>query len=336
MRVLLAPDSFGGTLSAAAAAAALAAGWRASSPGDQVVELPLSDGGPGFLDCLPGSRVTALVQDPLGRPVLAAFLLDGATAYVESAEAAGLHLLAPEERDPAVTSSFGVGQLVRAAVEAGATRVVVGLGGTASNDGGRGFLEAAGDLDGIDLVAATDVTNPLLGDQGATRVFGPQKGATPAQLDTLEEAMERWADETERRVGVRVRDLPGAGAAGGLGFALLALGAERVPGAGLVAEAVGLGAAVAASDLVVTGEGRLDGSTLRGKVVQAVAQACLEAGVPCVAVAGEVLLGRREAGAAGLAETVSLVEEVGRERALGDAAASLRAGAAALARRWSR
>jgi glycerate kinase len=334
VRVVLAPDCFGGTLSAVAAVRALATGWRSANPTDVLVEAPMSDGGPGFLDCLPGVRVTALVQDPLGRPVLASYLLDGRTAYVESAEAAGLHLLDPVERDPEATSTFGVGQLVRAAVGAGATRVVVGLGGSATNDGGRGFLDAVGDLAGAALVAATDVTNPLLGPEGASRVFGPQKGAAPEQVEALELAMARWADEVEGRRGVHVRDLPGAGAAGGLGFALLALGAVRVSGADVVAAAVGLDALVSGSDLVVTGEGRLDASSLRGKVVQRVAQAALAAGVPCVAVAGEVLLGRREAGTAGLTETVSLVEEVGSERALVDAGDALAECAVGLARRW--
>lgn len=335
MRVVLAPDCFGGTLSAAAAVAALTDGWRSVGPSDELVEVPLSDGGPGFLDCLPGTRVTVLVEDPLGRPVLASYLLDGATAWVESAQAAGLHLLAPEERDPGAASTYGVGQLVAAAVAAGATRVVVGLGGSATNEGGAGLLAALGPVAvGVELVAATDVTSPLLGPDGATRVFGPQKGAPPDQLDELEATLERWADLVEGEVGVRVRDLPGAGAAGGLGFALLALGATRVSGADLVAEAVGLAVAVASADLVVTGEGRLDGSSLRGKVVSVVARVAADAGVPCVAVAGEVLLGRREAGAVGLAETVSLVDEVGRERALGDAAGALAHCAAGLARRW--
>jgi glycerate kinase len=335
VRVVLAPDCFGGTLGAAEAAQALADGWREVRPGDELVLVPLSDGGPGFLDALPGTRVTALVADPLGRPALAAFLLDGTTAYVESAQAAGLHLLDPAERDPGVTSTYGVGQLVTAAVDAGATRVVVGLGGSATNDGGAGFVEAVGEHPrAVELVAATDVDNPLLGPQGATAVFAPQKGATADQLPALEARLAQWADVLEERLGVRARDLPGAGAAGGLGFALLALGARRVAGVDVVAEAVGLDAAVAAADLVVTGEGRLDGSSLRGKVVSGVAARALAHGVPCVAVAGEVLLGRREAAAGGLAQTVSLVERVGRERALADAAGSLRVCAADLARSW--
>jgi glycerate kinase len=355
VRVLLAPDSFGGTLTAAEAAEALAAGWRAVRPTDELVLQPLSDGGPGFLDALPGTRVTALVDDPLGRPTLAALVLDGSTAYVEAAQAAGLHLLDPRERDPAVATSYGVGELVRTAVEAGATRGVVGLGGTATNDGGAGLLAALGvltpelrdlgvvplregvagpaEVAGVELVVASDVDSPLLGEHGATRVFGPQKGATPEQVEQLEAAMGRWADAVEAHLGVRVRDAPGAGAAGGLGFALLALGAARVPGLDVVARAVGLDQLVAGADLVVTGEGRLDGQSTRGKVVAGVAALALAHGVPCVAVAGEVLLGRREAGAAGLAATYALVDHAP-DRARSDAAAVVSEVAQEVARRW--
>jgi glycerate kinase len=356
VRVVVAPDSFGGTLTAVEAAAALASAWPAPH---EVVQVPLSDGGPGFLDALPGVRVTALVEDPLARPQLASFLLDGGTAYVESAQAAGLQLLDPADRDPTRTTSYGVGQLVAAAAEAGATRVVIGLGGTATNDGGAGLLAALGlrreDAQGnglapgglalasaarlvgsppeLELVAATDVDNPLLGPYGATHVFGPQKGASAAQVQALEAALARWADVVEERLGVAVRDLPGAGAAGGLGFALLALGAQRVPGFDVVAAATGLDGLVAHADLVITGEGRLDASSTRGKVVSGVARVAGEHGVPCVAVAGEVLLGQREAGAAGLSETWSLVDH-DEQHARSDAARVLSEVAVRVARAW--
>ncbi|HUR13085.1 MAG TPA: glycerate kinase [Mycobacteriales bacterium] len=360
VRVLLAPDSFGGTLTALQAADALAAGWRAARPGDELVLQPLSDGGPGFLDALPGTRIAVLVEDPLARPTLAAYLLDGTTAYVEAAQAAGLQLLDPDRRDPATTTTFGVGQLVLAAAEAGATRVVVGLGGTATNDGGAGLLAALGlhraDAQGgqlspgglaltrtarltgrppaLELVAATDVDNPLLGPSGASEAFGPQKGAGPELVAALEAALTHWADVVEAHLRVRVRDAAGAGAAGGLGFALLALGATRVPGLDVVAAAVGLDDRIAGADLIVTGEGRLDGSSTRGKVVGGVARRALEHGVPCVAVAGEVLLGRREAGAAGLAQTYALLEHAP-DRARSDPAAVVSEVAAEVARRWS-
>lgn len=356
MRVVVCPDKLAGTLTAPQAAWAIASAW---GPQHDVVTLPLSDGGPGFLDALPGTRVTALVEDPLARPVLAGYVLDGATAYVECAQAAGLHLLADGERDPGVTTTYGVGQLVAHAIEAGATRVVVGLGGTATNDGGAGMLTALGvrreDGTGgqlrpgglallraarlvgqprrVELVAATDVDNPLLGAEGASALFGPQKGASPGLVEQLDGALAQWADLLEDHLGVSVRGLPGAGAGGGLGFALLALGAQRVSGFDVVAGASGLAEAVAGADLVITAEGRLDGTSLRGKVVGRVAALAAEHGVPCVAVAGEVLLGRREAGAAGLAETWSLVEHAG-ERALTQPDAVLREVAGRVAGAW--
>lgn len=360
MRVVVAPDCFTGTLTAAAAADAMAEGWLTARPSDELVRLPLSDGGPGFLDSLPGARISVLVEDPLARPVVAEFLLDGTTAYVESAQACGLHLLELLERDPAVTTTYGVGQLVNAAVDAGATRVVVGLGGSATNDGGAGLLAALGvrreDMNGqrsapgglalsgvarllgvprsVELVAATDVDNPLLGPHGATKVFATQKGAT--DLDALENALTHWADLVEQHLVVRVREAPGAGAAGGLGFALLALGARRVSGVQVVAEALSLSQAVASADLVLTGEGSFDVSSLRGKVVAGVAAAAQAEGVPCVVVAGRVEVGERQAAAAGVDASYSLVETVGPERALAAPAASLASVVAHIAGQWGR
>lgn len=360
VRVVVAPDSFGGTLTAAEAAQALASAWPAPH---EVAQVPMSDGGPGFLDALPGRRTSALVEDPLGRPVLASFLLAGATAYVEAAQAVGLHLLDPAERDPTRTTTYGVGQLLAHACDAGATRLVVGLGGTATNDGGAGLLAALGLLTtpglrdlcpvpvlssasdramitsggsvlaGVELLAATDVDNPLLGPYGATRVFGPQKGASAEQVEALETALERWADVVEAGLGVAVRDRPGAGAGGGLGFALLALGAQRVPGFEVVADATGLADLVARADLVLTGEGRLDASSVRGKVVSGVARLAAEHGVPCVAVAGEVELGGREARAAGLSATYALVDRDA-DHARTDAARVLREVSVHVARAW--
>jgi glycerate kinase len=358
VRVVIAPDCFAGTLSAQAAADALAEGWRRVRPHDELVLVPMSDGGPGFLDVLPGQEVSVLVEDPLARPTLAAFRLDGRTAYVESAQACGLHLLDPADRDPALTTSYGVGQLVRAAVDAGARQVVLGLGGSATNDGGAGMLAALGvrreGPDGeplepgclplahavrlvgtplaVELVAATDVDNPLLGEHGATRVFGGQKGARDPEA--LEGALAHWADLLEAHLGVAVRDLPGAGAAGGLGFALLALGAERVSGVQVVAAAVGLADAVAGADLVVTGEGSFDWQSLRGKVVSGVAATAGGQAVPCVVVAGRTSVGRREAAAAGVDASYSLVEELGLERALSQPGESLATVASTVARAW--
>ncbi|HVB26363.1 MAG TPA: glycerate kinase, partial [Mycobacteriales bacterium] len=305
MRIVIAPDCFTGTLSAGQAAEAIAAGWRAAArtaagePPDLDL-VPLSDGGPGFAAVLGqafGVRLREVrVRGPLGQPVTARWLLANGTAYVESAEAAGLHLVPPAVRDPLAASSFGVGQLLRAALEAGPERVVVGLGGSATTDGGAGLLDALGAPGwpaGVPLVAATDVDSPLLGPDGAARTFGPQKGADARQVAVLEERLSELAG----RIGPRYASVAGAGAAGGLGFALLTLGATRVPGAALVVEATRLADRLAGSALVVTGEGSYDAQSLRGKVVTAVARAALDAGVPCLVLAGQVQIGRRHAAA---------------------------------------
>lgn len=371
MRVLLAPDGFGGTLSAAEAAAAMAAGWGSAAPADALDLAPLSDGGPGLVDVLvaalpEGVRHVVTAEDPLARPVDAAFLVDGSTAYVEAAAACGLHLLAESERDPEVTTTYGVGQLVSAALELGVTRIVVGLGGSATNDGGAGLLaalgvsrvDAAGErlppggaalrslgrlegapdprLAAVELVVATDVDSPLLGLRGASATFGPQKGASREAVARLDAALTRWADVLEPHLGVSVRDLPGAGAAGGLGAALLALGASREPGIELVQRLVGLDDRVAVADLVVTGEGALDPTSLTGKVVSGVAALAAAHAVPCVVLAGSVSIGRREAAAAGIEASYSLIETVGRERAQNEPAAALAELAGRVARQWTR
>jgi glycerate kinase len=344
MRVLVAPDSFGGTLSAIEAAGAIADGWRSVVPEDEIDVLPMSDGGPGFVAVLaasvPGRLVRAEVSDPLQRPVAAEFLVAGDTAYVESAQACGLHLLAPDERDPSCTTTHGVGQLLQAAIAEGVRRIVVGLGGSATNDGGRGAWEVLGDSPlppGVELVAATDVDNPLLGPSGASAVFGPQKGADRAMVLDLDDRLRAWADDVESRLGLAgLRDRPGAGAAGGLGFALYAWGAERQPGFGVVAAAVGLAARIERADLVVTGEGAFDAQSLRGKVPAGVAGAAQEAGLPCVVVAGRVDVGRRDAAAAGVEASYAVADVLGsRDAALAAAAGGVRTTAAYVARIWS-
>ncbi|WP_432829612.1 glycerate kinase family protein [Dactylosporangium sp. CA-092794] len=372
MRVLVCPDKFAGTISAAAAAEAFAAGWRTEKPGDDLVLRPLSDGGPGFGEvlaaALPGAALIAVpTTDPLGRPVQGHVLVDGATAYVESAEACGLHLLAEEERDPAHTTTFGLGPLVLAAVEVGAREIVIGLGGSATNDGGAGLLAALGaaplddagyalpyggaalagcaSLGGAPrlreatLVAATDVNNPLLGLHGATAVYGPQKGATREDVFTLDGALTRFAKvlETLPSAPPNLANLPGAGAAGGLGAAILALGGRVESGIGLVRRLTRLDAEIEASGLVVTGEGAFDEQSLRGKVVAGVATAARDAGVPCVVVAGRVDAGRREAAAIGVTESHALVEHFGSvAEARARPADGLRELGQRLARQWSR
>ena len=327
LRVLVAPDSFGGSMTAFEAAEAIAVGWRQAATSDLVSVLPLADGGPGFVAALHaglgGELVDVEVTDPVGRPTVAQLLVVSderdSTAYVESADACGLHLLTTQERDPSRTTSAGLAPLLLAAAATGARRVVVGLGGSATNDGGAGLLEALGvradALRAIELVAATDVDSPLLGPAGATAVFAAQKGATEQQLPWLEDRLARIAASTAPTYA----DRPGAGAAGGLGFALFTLGAARVSGADLVLAAVDLDGRVAASDLVITGEGSLDAQSLRGKLPLRVAASCRAAEVPCIALAGRVLITPSAAAAAGFASTHSVEQLAGSWQAALDA-----------------
>lgn len=352
VHVLIAPDCFTGTLTAGRAAAAMADGWLLGAPHDTVETVPLSDGGPGFVEVLaaslPGRTHAVVVSDPLGRPVPGTVLLVGDTAYVESAQAAGLHLLTPQERDPAGTTTFGVGELVGAALDLGAHRVVVGLGGSGTNDAGAGLLAALGvgtrqrlgvgglalgsttaeDLTGIeeararfrtvDLVIASDVESQLLGLKGASAVFAGQKGASEEQAQALEGALGHFASVVARvrppatdlltGAAIRPEREPGSGAAGGLGYALYLLGGRRVPGIDAVLEAVGFDDRLARADLVVTGEGSLDWQSLQGKVVVGVAEAAARRGVPVVAVPGRSELGRRDAMSAGLSGVYAVVE----------------------------
>lgn len=372
VRVVVAPDSFGGTLSATAAAEAIAAGWRRAAPGDDLRLLPLADGGTGFVDvlhaALGGQWHELDVTGPFGEPVPARWLRIGDTAYLESAAACGLQFVPRERRVPgtarAVTSR-GVGELVADAMAAGVDEVVIGLGGSATTDGGAGMLAALGaealdasgapvapggaalagavrlagppKLDGVRLVAAADVDNPLLGAHGAAAVFGPQKGADAEAVAELDVALARFADVLAAAVGRDVRDEPGAGAAGGLGAALLACGARRVSGAGLVRELVGLDAALDEAGLAVTGEGSFDWQSLRGKLITAVARAAADRGVPCVVLAGQVSVGRREAAAVGVDTAYSVAEDAGGvEASMADPAGTLAALAERVAARWSR
>lgn len=261
MRVLVCPDKFAGTLSAVEAAAAIADGWARARPDDVVVRMPLSDGGPGFIDVLRanlgGTLHEVVVADPLGRPVVAQWLEHDGIAYLEAAQANGLALLEPAERDPWLATTRGVGELIADAMP---LPIVIGLGGSATNDGGRGAVEVLGDAR-PDLTIATDVDSPLLGPEGATYGFAPQKGAT--DLAALEQRMEAWAAQNPT-----LAEAPGAGAAGGLGFGLMLLGGRRVSGIETVAHAVGLDTAEA--DLAITGEGKVDWQSLHGKVLSGV------------------------------------------------------------------
>ena len=365
MRVLIAPDKFAGTLTAVEAAQAIADGWRRRAPADDLVLTPMADGGPGFVDVLHtslgGDLLAVSVTGPYGATVPAAVLMHEGTAYVESAQACGLHLTPADQRDPEVATTRGVGELLAAAVDAGARTVVVGLGGSATNDGGAGLLAAlgavadpAGALDGgprglaglsrvdlapararvegVTLVAASDVDNPLLGLTGATNVFGPQKGVTEDRKQALDGMLERLASLTD----MKIARSKGAGAAGGLGFALLLLGGDRRPGVEMVAEAVGLPERAGQADLVITGEGAFDFSSRSGKVPYGVAQVAAKALQPCIALAGKVLIGSREMRTLGVESAYSMVDLVGEEASFADPAGSLAAVAERAARTWSR
>jgi glycerate kinase len=368
VRVLICPDKFAGTLSATAVADAIAEGWGGDTT---LIRRPLSDGGPGFVEVLagsaPGGRLLPVATvDPLGRPADGEILLAGDVAYIESAQACGLHLLSAEERDPNTTSSYGLGLLIMAAVEAGATEVVIGLGGSATNDGGAGmlaavgappvdaagyalpyggaYLNAAAALGGeprlrqVRLVAATDVDSPMTGLHGASNVFGPQKGASREDVYRLDAALEVFAGVLERAFGVSdLQNQPGGGAAGGIGAALIALSGRVTSGIGLVTASIGLERELDQADLVITGEGSFDHQSLRGKVVAGIANGARDRGVPCVVLCGRNETGYREAASAGVTETHSLTELFGSEaEAMARPAEGLRELASRLSSQWKR
>jgi glycerate kinase len=361
MRVLVAPDKFAGTLTAVEAADAIAAGWRRRAPDDELDLAPMADGGPGFVDvmhaALGGELLAVTVEGPFGTPTPATVLHAGDTAYVETAQACGLQLTKGEGTELATT--VGVGELLLAAIETGATTVVLGLGGSGTNDGGAGLLAALGatsdgpmdvgvhDLDsvtrvdlepargrvaGVRLVAATDVDAPLTGLFGATKTFGPQKGITEEHLPRVDGILEGFARATDHWTSLE----PGAGAAGGLGFALLLLGADRSPGIDLVADAVRLSERAGVADLVLTGEGAFDFSSRSGKVPYGVAKVAEEALRPCVALAGQVLVGAREMRALGIESAYSMVDLAGEDRSFAEPAVVLSELAERVARTWSR
>lgn len=365
MRVLIAPDKFAGTLTAVEAAEAIAEGWRRRAPQDELVLVPMADGGPGFCDVLHaslgGDLHAVTVSGPYGDPVQATVLVVGATAYIESAQACGIHLTPQNRRDPERATTRGVGEMVEAAIAAHATRIVIGLGGSGTNDGGAGFLAALGALptpegamdrgpsslatlesvdlkparrrvEGITITAASDVDNPLLGLIGATNVYGPQKGVVEDRKVAVDATLVTLAAATDKKLALA----KGAGAAGGLGFALLLLGATREPGIEMVSEVVGLLEKARQCDLVVTGEGAFDFSSRSGKVPNGVAAVAAQALQPCIALAGQVLIGAREMRAVGIESAYSMVDLVGEEASFADPAGSLAQLAERTARTWSR
>ena len=325
MRIIIAPQEYKGTLTTRRAAEALAEGARRAAPDARVDLIPLSDGGPGLVDAmlasLPGRLLETRVQGPLGRPLEAAWaLLDDGSAVIEMAAAAGLSLLGEDERDPRRASTHGVGELIGAALDAGCRSIIVGAGGSATNDGGAGMAAVLGArllddsgrevppggaaltglarietdrldqrLAGVQIVAAIDVVNPLCGPEGASLVYGPQKGASREVARELDAALRRYGEIVQRDSGVAVLDVPGAGAAGGLGAGLIAFCHARVrPGFDVVAEATRLPERLAGADLVLTGEGRLDGQTAFGKTIARLARLARDSGVPTVAIPGSL------------------------------------------------
>jgi glycerate kinase len=343
MRVVVAPDKFKGSATAQEVAAALAAGLRAVRPDLDIAEVPVADGGDGTVAAALAAGfvpVGTTAEGPTGEPVRTTFGLRDSTAVIELADVAGLRRLPESGPAPLRASTYGVGQVIAAALDAGARTIVLGIGGSATTDGGAGMAQALGvglsdghghdlarggaalgrlaaiDRRGLDprivatrLLVASDVNNPLLGSSGAAAVFGPQKGASPDDVAVLDRALARWAALTRSVTGLDLSSAPGAGAAGGTGFAALAyLGAQLVPGAELMLDLIDFDGALAGAVLVITGEGSLDRQTLGGKAPVGVARAASRRGVPVAAVAGRVELSPSDLASAGFAAVYSLAD----------------------------
>jgi glycerate kinase len=373
MKIVIAPDSFKDSLSAQGVADAIALGLVEVWPDAQLVKCPMADGGEGTVESIlaacEGQLRRTRVKGPLGTTVDAAWgwLPQSLTAIIEMAEASGLQLVPPGQRDACISSTFGTGELIRAALDAGAQRVILAIGGSATNDGGAGAMQALGvklldaqgqtlapgglalaqlariDLSDIDprltdvrFDIAADVNNPLCGPHGASAIFGPQKGATPAQVEQLDRALGHFAGLCAQVLGNDVRDEPGSGAAGGLGFAAKAfLGAQFKAGVEVVAELVGLADAVKGADLVITGEGRFDAQTLRGKTPFGVARIAGQQGVPVIVIAGTLGEGYQALYAHGIDAAFALASgPMTLEQACTEAPRLLRERASDIARVW--
>ncbi|ACO80460.1 Glycerate kinase [Azotobacter vinelandii CA] len=373
MKIVIAPDSFKESLSAAEVAAAIAAGLGEVWPWAELLCRPMADGGEGTVEAViaavGGERRETLVRGPLGEPVAAhwGWIAESRSAVIEMAAASGLHLVPASRRDALRSCTYGTGELILAALEAGAERIVLGFGGSATNDAGSGMLRALGvrfeDAEGrplppggaalaqlqrinpagldprlakVDFEVACDVDNPLCGPRGASHVFGPQKGATPEQVRQLDAALGRFADVCAATLGRDARDSAGSGAAGGIGFAARTfLGAAFRPGIELVAEVSGLEQAVIGADLVITGEGRIDEQTLHGKTPMGVAGIAKRHGVPVVALAGMLGEGYERLYGHGIDVAFSLAPgPISLASALAEAPVLLRRRAADIARLW--
>jgi glycerate kinase len=360
MKIVVAPDKFKGSLPATQVAAAIAVGLHAGLPGAEIVTIPVADGGEGTVDAAVAAgfeRVPVTAAGPAGDPVRASYARRGEVAVVELAGVCGLARLPAGRPAPLTASSFGAGEVLRAVLEAGARRIVLGVGGSASTDGGAGLLQALGarvlDTSGepvrpggaglrdvvtldltrlhralypADIILAADVDNPLTGPDGAAEVYGPQKGASPGEVALLDEGLRRWAAVVAAAVGRDWSRAPGAGAAGGVGFGALAvLGATRRPGIELVLDLTGFETALDGADLVITGEGSLDAQSLAGKTPVGVARAAARRGIGVIAVAGRSTLTEAELAAAGIAAVYALSDlEPDLERCRAEAARLLR------------
>jgi glycerate kinase len=338
MQVLVAPDCYGDSLSAVEAAAAIATGWVRSRPGDRFIVAPQSDGGPGFVEVLAsrlGEKRRVRVSGPLDGTVDAEWVFEpgSSTAYLECAQACGLALLGgpPTPETALAAHSRGVGQLIAEAVRAGARQIVVGLGGSACTEGGQGMVAELGGLDvarrqlaDVELIAASDTEYPLVGPWGAARVFGPQKGADTATVAALEVRLEEWALKLEELAGRDVSSEPGAGAAGGIGAGLLALGGRCESGAAIIAEHTHLADDLETAEMIVTGEGRFDEQSLHGKVVGFLADAADPLGIPVIVLAGQVGLDNSAVRSSGIMSALAIADYAGSVRlAQADAANQL-------------
>jgi glycerate 2-kinase len=370
VRIVVAPDKFKGSLSAPQVAARVAAGLAGAAPGVDVMQVPVADGGDGTLEAAQSAgyrRVQVRAEGPTGELVDTAYAERDDVAVVELADVSGLGRLPGGRLAAGTASSYGTGQVIVAALDAGCRRVVLGIGGSACTDGGAGMVQALGgrvadargeevgrggaalaavrslDLAGLhpalssaEVVVASDVDNPLLGPRGAAAVYGPQKGASPADVAELDAALARWADAVRRATGLDLAATPGAGAAGGVGFAAVAvLGGTLQPGIELVLDLVGFPAALSGAGLVITGEGSLDRQTLHGKAPAGVAAAARSSGVPVVAVAGRSLLSSDDLAAAGIRAAYALTDlEPDPVRCMTEAGPLLELLAAKVARDW--
>ena len=345
MRILVCPDKFKGSLPAHIAAQAMADGLLSANSGLIIDQAPMADGGDGtvdaFLAAMGGQKIKQIILGPLGQPTASFFglLADGQTGIIEMAAASGLALLAPSERNPMHTGSYGTGQLIRAALEAGCKKLIIGIGGSATNEGGMGMLQALGMafydqsgaliaggtaadmlrvarvdsagllplLAGAEIQVACDVGNPLCGPQGASAIFGPQKGADTGMILLLDAGLSNFADCLYRDLGRDIASAPGAGAAGGMGGALLALGARLMMGSDIVIDAAGLKERAMAADLILTGEGATDHSTPFGKVPVAMAALARENGIRCICLSGSVLDGYKPVYGLGVDAVFSII-----------------------------